>query len=184
VRIITVTTFVAMSVACGGSGLPTTQPSPVNAADAGRSLVAVEKAGTSAASASSGRFKAAPDGTCTFDPNDSGPDQCTPAVVIPGNPPSGGRFKAGPGGTCVFVPNDGGPNQCTPAGGSTTPPSAGRFKAIDGTCVFDPNDAGPNQCTPAVVIPGNPPSGGRFKAGPDGSCVFVPNDAGPNQCTP
>ena len=113
VRIITVTAFVAMSVACGGSGLPTTQPSPINAVDAGRSLVAVEKQ-TSGASPSSGRFKAAPDGTCTFDPNDSGPDQCTPAVVIPGNPPVGGRFKAGPGGTCVFVPNDAGPNQCTP----------------------------------------------------------------------
>lgn len=113
VRIITVTAFVAMSVACGGSGLPTTQPSGINAVDAGRSLVAVEKA-MSGAAASSGRFKAAPDGTCTFDPNDSGPDQCTPAVVIPGNPPVGGRFKAGPDGTCVFVPNDGGPNQCTP----------------------------------------------------------------------
>jgi hypothetical protein len=189
VRIITVTAFVAMSVACGGSGLPTTQPSPNNAVDAGRSLVAVEKARslseTLGTLPSSGRFKAAPDGTCTFDPNDSGPDQCTPAVVIPGNPPVGGRFKAGPGGTCVFVPNDGGPNQCTPAGGSTTPPSAGRFKAApDGTCTFDPNDAGPNQCTPAVVIPGNPPVGGRFKAGPGGTCVFVPNDGGPNQCTP
>jgi hypothetical protein len=182
VRIITLTTFVAMSVACSGSGLPTTQPSPVNGVDAGRSLVATEKAQASATSPS-GRFKAAPDGTCTFDPNDSGPDQCTPAVVIPGPPTSGGRFKAGPGGTCVFVPNDGGPNQCTPAGFTPTP-SAGRFKAIDGTCVFDPNDSGPNQCTPAVVIPGPPPSGGRFKAGPDGSCVFVPNDAGPNQCTP
>lgn len=113
VRIITVTAFVAMSVACGGSGLPTTQPSSVNAVDAGRSLVAVEKQ-ASGASSSSGRFKAAPDGTCTFDPNDFGPNQCTPAVVVPGNPPVGGRFKAGPGGTCVFVPNDAGPNQCTP----------------------------------------------------------------------
>ena len=116
-RIITVTAFVAMSVACGGSGLPTTQPSPSNAVDAGRSLVAVEK-GQSLSEASgtlsNGRFKASPDGTCVFDPNDSGPDQCTPAVVIPGNPPSGGRFKAGTGGTCVFVPNDAGPNQCTP----------------------------------------------------------------------
>ena len=110
-RIITVTALVAMSVACGGSGLPTTQPSPINAVDAGRSLVAGEK-GQSLSS--SGRFKASPDGTCVFDPNDSGPDQCTPAVVIPGNPPVGGRFKAGPGGTCVFVPNDAGPNQCTP----------------------------------------------------------------------
>jgi hypothetical protein len=108
--------LVPMAFACGGSGPTTTQPSPVNAVDAGRSLVAVEKAlsATSGTSPSSGRFKAAPDGTCTFDPNDSGPNQCTPAVVIPGNPPSGGRFKAGPGGTCVFVPNDGGPNQCTP----------------------------------------------------------------------
>jgi hypothetical protein len=183
VRIITVTAFVAMSVACGGSGLPTTQPSPINAVDAGRSLVAVEKDQPQTAGTSSGRFKAI-DGTCVFDPNDSGPDQCTPAVVVPGNPPSGGRFKAGPGGTCVFVPNDAGPNQCTPSGTSSTPPSNGRFKAIDGTCVFDPNDAGPNQCTPAVVVPGNPPSGGRFKAGPGGTCVFVPNDAGPNQCTP
>src|SRR5262245_53696870 len=96
VRIITVTAFVAMSVACGGSGLPTTQPSSINAVDAGRSLVAVEKelSGASSTPPSSGRFKAI-DGTCVFDPNDSGPDQCTPAVVIPGNPPSGGRFKAG-----------------------------------------------------------------------------------------
>jgi hypothetical protein len=118
VRIITVTAFVAMSVACGGSGLPTTQPSPINAVDAGRSLVAVEQGRSLSETAgtlpSSGRFKASPDGTCVFDPNDSGPDQCTPAVVIPGNPPVGGRFKAGPGGTCVFVPNDAGPNQCTP----------------------------------------------------------------------
>jgi hypothetical protein len=182
VRIISVTAFVAMSVACGGSGLPTTQPSSVNAVDAGRSLVAAQK--QSATGTSSGRFKASPDGTCIFDPNDSGPDQCTPAVVVPGNPPSGGRFKAQPDGSCVFVPNDGGPNQCTPAGFTTTPPSSGRFKLVDGTCVFASGDLGPNQCTPAVVIPGNPPSGGRFKAGPDGSCVFVPNDAGPNQCTP
>jgi hypothetical protein len=188
VRIITLTTFVAMSVACGSSGLPTTQPSPVNAVGAARSLVAAEKE-TAGSTPSSGRFKASPDGTCIFDPNDSGPNQCTPAVVIPGNPPSGGRFKAGPGGSCVFVPNDGGPNQCTPAGTPSTPPStspsSGRFKASpDGTCVFDSNDSGPNQCTPAVVIPGNPPSGGRFKAGPGDTCVFVPNDGGPNQCTP
>src|SRR5215831_6207987 len=77
VRIITVTAFVAMSVACGGSGLPTTQPSPINAVDAGRSLVAVEKGQSLSGT---GRFKAI-DGTCVFDPNDSGPDQCTPAVV-------------------------------------------------------------------------------------------------------
>src|SRR6476661_4185945 len=149
VRIITVTAFVAMSVACGGSGLPTTQPSPINAVDAGRSLVAVEKDQPQTAGTSSGRFKAI-DGTCVFDPNDSGPDQCTPAVVVPGNPPSGGRFKAGPGGTCVFVPNDAGPNQCTPAVVVPgNPPSGGRFKAgPGGTCVFVPNDAGPNQCTP------------------------------------
>jgi len=139
VRIITVTAFVAMSVACGGSGLPTTQPSPINAVDAGRSLVAIQK----------GRNKAGPGGTCVFDPNDSGPDQCTLSGTS-GTPPSGGRFKGGPGGTCVFDPNDSGPNQCTPAVVIPgNPPSPGRFKAgPGGTCVFVPNDGGPNQCTP------------------------------------
>ena len=137
-RIVALTIFVGMSVACGDSGLTTTQPSPINAVDAARSLVVVQK----------GRNKAGPGGTCVFDPNDSGPDQCTPTGTS-GTPPSGGRFKAGPGGTCVFDPNDSGPNQCTPAGTPGTPPSGGRFKAgPGGTCVFDPNDSGPNQCTP------------------------------------
>jgi hypothetical protein len=92
--------IVGISVACGGSGLTTTQPSPINAMDAGRSLVVVEK----------GRNKIGPAGTCVFDPNDSGPDQCT----LLGTSQSSGRFKAGPGNTCVFDPTDSGPNQCTP----------------------------------------------------------------------
>ena len=77
VRIVALTIFVGMSVACGDSGLTTTQPSPINAVDAGRSLVAVEKDQPQTAGTSSGRFKAI-DGTCVFDPNDAGPNQCTP----------------------------------------------------------------------------------------------------------
>ena len=152
-RIITVTAFVAMSVACGGSGLPTTQPSPINAVDAGRSLVAVEQGRSLSETAgtlpSSGRFKASPDGTCVFVPNDGGPNQCTPAGGST-TPPSAGRFKTAPDGTCTFDPNDSGPNQCTPAVVIPgNPPVGGRFKAgPGGTCVFVPNDAGPNQCTP------------------------------------
>jgi hypothetical protein len=104
VRTIALTILVGMSVACGDSGLPTTQPSPINAMQGAR--VVVQK----------GRNKAGPGGTCVFDPNDSGPDQCTlsGSSGTPGTPSSAGRFKAGPGGTCVFDPNDSGPNQCTP----------------------------------------------------------------------
>ena len=42
----------------------------------------------------------------TFDPNDSGPDQCDPTP---------GRWKAGDDGSCTFDPNDSGPDQCQPA---------------------------------------------------------------------
>ena len=58
------------------------------------------------ASGSDGRWKVGDDGSCTFDPNDSGPDQCDPTP---------GRWKAGDDGSCTFDPNDSGPDQCQPA---------------------------------------------------------------------
>ena len=56
---------------------------------------------------SDGRWKDDGNGGCVFDPNDSGPDQCTP-------PTPTGRFKLDSSGTCVFDPTDSGPDQCTP----------------------------------------------------------------------
>src|SRR5690242_2468859 len=50
-----------------------------------------------------GRWKVSDDGSCVFDPNDSGQDQCDP---------SPGRNKIGDNGQCYFDPNDAGPDQC------------------------------------------------------------------------
>ena len=67
--------------------------------------------------AQDGRWKVGGDGSCYFDPDDSGPDQCSP------NP---GRWKLGGDGSCYWDPADSGPNQCTP-------PATDGIEATDGT---------------------------------------------------
>src|SRR5262245_10861897 len=52
-----------------------------------------------------GRWKLGGDGSCYFDPDDSGPDQCSP---------NAGRWKLGGDGSCYWDPADSGPNQCSP----------------------------------------------------------------------
>jgi hypothetical protein len=52
-----------------------------------------------------GRWKLGGDGSCYFDPDDSGDDQCSP---------NAGRWKLGGDGSCYWDPADSGPNQCTP----------------------------------------------------------------------
>ncbi len=53
-----------------------------------------------------GRYKDNGYGLCYWDPNDSGPDQCSPSAPT-------GRYKMGPSG-CYWEPNDSGPDQCSP----------------------------------------------------------------------
>ena len=53
-----------------------------------------------------GRWKLGGDGSCYFDPDDSGEDQCSPNL---------GRWKLGGDGSCYWDPADSGPNQCAPA---------------------------------------------------------------------
>ena len=91
-----------------------------------------------------GRWKISGDGSCMFDANDDGPNQCSPT----NNPQQPGRWKIDGSGGCSFDPNDSGPNQCTPTG--TAP---GRWK-VDGSgaCVFDSTDSGPNQCNPPAPV--------------------------------
>jgi hypothetical protein len=83
-----------------------------------------------------GRYKLV-DSQCIWDPNDSGPDQCSPL-------PPPGRYKFDGAGVCYWEPNDYPPDQCSPP----APPS-GRFK-LDGNggCYWDSNDSGPDQCVP------------------------------------
>ena len=69
---------------------------------------------------------------CVWDPNDSGPNQCTP--------PSG-RYKK-TGDRCEWDPKDSGPDQCVPP--------KGRFKKDGGRCVWDANDSGTDQCRPGA----------------------------------
>jgi hypothetical protein len=77
-----------------------------------------------------GRYKK--DGNrCYWDPNDNGPNQCTPQVT--------GRFKKD-GNRCYWDANDLGPDQCTP--------TKGRWKKDGSRCYWDANDSGPNQCDP------------------------------------
>ena len=64
----------------------------------------VAAAGASAGAA--GRWKLGDDGSCYFDENDGGPDQCSPQP---------GRWKLGGDGSCYFDATDEGPNQCTPS---------------------------------------------------------------------
>jgi hypothetical protein len=83
-----------------------------------------------------GRYKII-DAQCVWDPNDSGPDQCSPL-------PPPGRYKYDGFGVCYWEPNDYPPDQCSPP----TEPT-GRFK-LDGSggCYWDPTDSGPDQCAP------------------------------------
>jgi hypothetical protein len=67
--------------------------------------------------AQDGRWKLGGDGSCYFDPDDSGPDQCSA---------SPGRWKLGGDGSCYWDPADSGPNQCTP-------PATDGIEATDGT---------------------------------------------------
>jgi hypothetical protein len=64
-----------------------------------------------------GRWKLGGDGSCYFDPDDSGPDQCSQ------NP---GRWKVGGDGACYWDPADSGPDQCTP-------PATDGIEPTDGT---------------------------------------------------
>jgi hypothetical protein len=58
-----------------------------------------------AAATTDGRWKLGGDGSCYWDPDDSGPDQCSQGS---------GRWKLGGDGTCYWDANDSGPNQCEP----------------------------------------------------------------------
>ena len=79
-----------------------------------------------------GRYKKQGD-KCVWDPNDSGPNQCTPPA------PAKGRFKKS-GNSCVWDANDTGADQCRPA--------KGRFKREGSSCVWSSTDSGPDQCDP------------------------------------
>jgi hypothetical protein len=59
---------------------------------------------TSASPVRADRWKLADDGSCYFDPADSGPDQCMPTP---------GRYKLDGNGTCYYDADDAGPNQCS-----------------------------------------------------------------------
>ncbi len=52
-----------------------------------------------------GRWKLGGDGSCYWDPDDSGPDQCSQNT---------GRWKLGGDGSCYWDPADSGDNQCSP----------------------------------------------------------------------
>jgi hypothetical protein len=123
----------------------------------------VALAATPASSDVEGRWKLDGSGGCFFDPNDTGPDQCTPDDPDTPNPPDDGpgRWKVDGNGGCVFDPDDDGPDQCTPSGDPDdpddpndpddpdVPDTPGRWKIDGDACVFDPTDEGPDQCTPA-----------------------------------
>lgn len=78
-----------------------------------------------------GRYKKQGE-ACLWDPNDSGPDQCTPAA-------GKGRFKK-EGDRCVWNASDSGADQCRP--------STGRFKKEGDRCVWNATDSGSDQCDP------------------------------------
>jgi hypothetical protein len=64
-----------------------------------------------------GRYKYNGSGQCYWEPNDSGPNQCTPP------PPPTGRYKLDGQGHCYWDPYDSGPNQCTPLSQETPTPA-------------------------------------------------------------
>jgi hypothetical protein len=94
---------------------------------------------------STGRWKGGASGSCYWDAEDTGPDQCSPIA---------GRWKAGTS-ECYFDQYDSGPDQCSPANG--------RWES-DGGCHWNPFGAGSNQC--------EPPSGGTgcFTNGVEDDC--------------
>ena len=71
--------------------------------------------------AKDGRWKVDGNGSCVFDPADSGPDQCSPNT---------GRWKLDGEGGCVFDATDSGPDQCQ-ASGSTDAEVAPREATLD-----------------------------------------------------
>ena len=98
-------------------------------------VLATAAASVSARSAAdlAGRYKK--EGTkCVWDPNDGGPNQCTPQVV--------GHFKKD-GSACSWVAGEAGADQCRPA--------KGRFKKEGNACVWNGDDGGPDQCDPKAA---------------------------------
>jgi hypothetical protein len=79
-------------------------------------------------SAVDGRWKLGDNGECTFDPGDSGPDQCDPTP---------GRWKDDGSGGCYFDAADSGPDQCTPPPATTEP---GVVAARDASSTVDLSD--------------------------------------------
>jgi hypothetical protein len=77
------------------------------------------------AATTDGRWKLGGDGSCYWDPDDSGPDQCSQVV---------GRWKLGGDGSCYFDANDSGPNQCEPPAAS----GAAEARAISLRTAFRP----------------------------------------------
>jgi hypothetical protein len=73
--------------------------------DPGLSATLTPSTTTNPAATTDGRWKLGGDGSCYWDPDDSGPDQCSQ---------SGGRWKLGGDGSCYWDANDSGPNQCAP----------------------------------------------------------------------
>jgi len=57
-----------------------------------------------------GRWKSDGNGGCYFDPDDSGPDQCSATL---------GRWKDDGNGGCYYDASDSGPNQCQPPADAT-----------------------------------------------------------------
>ena len=80
---------------------------PLNDHPTTSALAAVMNTGvaTKPAATADGRWKLGGDGSCYWDPDDSGPDQCSQ---------SSGRWKLGGDGSCYWDANDSGPNQCEP----------------------------------------------------------------------
>jgi hypothetical protein len=93
-------------------------------------IAAAAAAPAPAAAQGKGRYKKNGD-NCEWDANDTGPNQCTPAVK--------GRFKKD-GDACRWDANDAGPDQCRPAGG--------RWKKDGDACKWESGDNGPDQCNP------------------------------------
>jgi hypothetical protein len=65
-----------------------------------------------------GRYKLNGNGQCYWEPNDSGPNQCSP---------NSGRYKLDGSGDCYWDANDSGPDQCSPGGAWSRPRALWRF---------------------------------------------------------
>ena len=77
--------------------------------DPGLSAMLTPSTAMNPAATTDGRWKLGGDGSCYWDPDDSGPDQCSQNL---------GRWKLGGDGSCYWDANDEGPNQCAPAADS------------------------------------------------------------------